>query len=484
MDHVVDTPIDYDLKTIQQVAACGFEAIQRKGRGTYGFVYEVGDVTGDLYAFKYILPDESYKITGLDSLNEIDIVSRVDHPYIIHAAKIITSHNCNIDGLAIVLPLADRTLFDIIADPRMTTEMKLPILYKLAMALDFLHRNHILHLDIKITNAVLQGINDNHPYFIDFGLSMIVDDVVKGKYNTSTRVTFDHRAPEILSGGRTYNAAVDVWAFGIMCLYVLSGRGIFNVNFSTITPELFHTIVVNMFFNPDIFDAFFSGVREKYRAPLKDLFSGMLQVDPTRRITARQICDHTIFDEFRQVVDGKLIEPYIPYDYAQDHRDILKLLIYWCTTLYSNSRAELLFLAVDLFNRVASFYKDRTPLDRMSLAATCIWVAAKLTDSKMIPLDIYIPELVKMVPGITANHILQIEIEIIHLLNGILHISALYRSCTSANELILSFQHIILSKDPTIYARTDVPAWIEAMKELNQQPTNFDKNITIAQLVV
>lgn len=478
---MADTQIDYDLKTMQQAEACGYEAIQRKGRGTYGFVYEVGDARGDLFAFKYILPDVSYQTLGLDSLNEIDILSRVDHPYIIHAAKIITSHNCEIDGLAVVLPLADRTLFDIIRDPHVTTDDKLPILYRLATALDFLHLNNILHLDIKATNVVLQGITENHPYLIDFGLSMIVDDVVKGKYDNSTRVTIDHRAPEILAGSRVYNAAVDVWAFGIMMLYILSGQGIFNVNFATITPAELNATIINMFADPKIFDGYLVGVRDTYRPLCKDLLSRILQINPAQRLTASQICNHPLFNQFKIPVNGILIEPYIPHDYADDHRDILKILIHWATTIYHDSRAELLFLAVDLFNRTSSFYTKRTPLDRMSLAATCLWVAAKLTDSKMVPLDVYIPSVTAIVKDITASEILKIEIEIIYLLNGILHVSKLYRSCTTAEELRLSLHHVILSRDTNTYAQTDIPAWLEVMK--NYTADNTSKNITIAELL-
>lgn len=477
---LTDTQVYLDLKTTQQVEACGYEAIKRKGRGTYGIVYEVGDAHGDLFAFKYILPDDSYQTFGLDSLNEVDILSRVQHPYIIHAAKIITSRNCQIDGMAIVLPLADRTLYDIIKDPLMTTENKLPLVYKLATALEFMHRSRILHLDIKSTNVVLQG---DIPYFIDFGLSMVVDNTTNGKHDRSTRVTIDHRAPEILAGGRIYNAAVDIWAFGIMLLYILSGRGVFNVDFNTITPEAFRYVVVNMFTNPtQTLHPLLSGVRLEYRDLCVDLLSKILQLNPSMRFTASQIRDHPLFDGVREVVDGQLENPPIYHNYSADHRDILKLMIHWGKTLYSTSRAELLFLAVDLFNRMGSFYKDREAINRMSLAATCLWIAAKLTNSIQIPLDIYVPELIKMVPYLIPEMILNDEIEITHSLSGILNVSNLYVACSTGDELIFTFTHVILNRDSTLYARTDIPRWIQTMKGYILNPIHKDKNITITEL--
>lgn len=477
------TEVDLDLKTMQQVEACGFEPIQRKGQGRYGFVYEVGDAKGDLFAFKYILPDASYQEFGLNSLTEIDILSRVNHPHIIHAAKIITPQNCDIDGLAVILPLADRTLFDIIKDPMLTTEYKLPILYKLATALEFMHRSHILHLDIKSTNVVLQDIQENIPYFIDFGLSMIVDDVVLGKQDKSIRVTVDHRAPEILAGGRIYNAAVDVWAFGIMMLYVISGRGIFNIDFSTITDNQFHTILVQMFSTTDIYNRLLAGVRPKYRFLCIDFFTNVLNIDPTKRLTALEICNHPLFAEFKYPIEGTLFNPPIVHDYSADHRDILKLMIHWAKILYPRSRAEMLFLAVDLFNKISSFYKNRDALSRMSLSAACLWISAKLTNEKSIPLDIYVPELNKMVPSITSETILQNEIEIIHLSSGILDVSNLYSICTNGDELRLSFTSIVLDRDPTLYARTDIPAWSQLMKTYITEPIYPNKNITIDELI-
>lgn len=476
-----DTTVDLDFKTMQQVAACGYEPIERKGRGTYGYVYEVGDVRGDVFAFKYILPDASYEREGLDSLNEIDILSRVHHPHIIHAARVITTHNCKIEGLAIVLPLADRTLYDTITDVTMTTARKLPILYRLATALQFLHRSHILHLDIKSSNVVLQ---EDMPYFIDFGLSMVVDNATVGKYNDRVRVTIDHRAPEILAGGRVYNAAVDVWAFGIMMLYVLSGKSIFpTVDWNTITTRAFHDVVIATFNNPVNIRNLLINVSPKYQDLCIDLLTHILQIDPIQRITASDIVNHPVFNEFKVPIDGHLEIPRIAYDYAADHRDILKLIIHWALALYANSRAELLFLAVDLFARTSSFYKERTPRQRISLAATCLWVAAKLTDAPLFPLNVYVPEIQKLVPELTAQMILQDEIELIHLLSGVLNVSNLYFSSTTGDELKLSYSNIIIARDSTLYARTDIPVWIATMKQLIPTPAYPNKNITIKDLI-
>ena len=98
----------------------------------YGLLSEMGNTEGNIFGYKYI-PSGS-----VDCLNEIDILSRINHPYIIHTPGIITKHDFHIDGIAIILPLADRTLFNIITDYNMTTEDKLPILYKLSTALAFL----------------------------------------------------------------------------------------------------------------------------------------------------------------------------------------------------------------------------------------------------------------------------------------------------------------------------------------------------------
>lgn len=475
-----DNTTKLDLKTMQQITMCGYQPIGKKGKGTYGFVYEVGDNNGQSFAFKYILPDEYYQDEGLDCLPEIDILTRVHHPHIIHADRILTTQNCEIDGIAIVLPLADRTLFDVIRDQTMITAKKLPILYKLATALEFLHRSNILHLDIKATNVVMIG---DTPYFIDFGLSTFVDNVTVGKYDPRVKITIDYRPPEILAGGRTYNAASDIWSFGIMMLYTLGGRNIYNLYWGTATDDIVHKLALKNFTNPNTIPAILSDVDPKYRDGCIDLASKMLQVDPTKRITALEIVNHPVFDEFRVPIDGRLEVPKIPYDYAPDHRDIIKLMIHWALSIYQDSHASILFLAVDLFARASSYYKEKTPQERITLAATCLWIAAKLINPIIIPIKTYVSKVIELAPHITGKMILETEIELIHLLSGILYVSNLYSKCTNGDQLRLSYDNIIIARDSTLYARTDVPAWINVMNQLITTPTYPTKEIMIKELV-
>lgn len=476
---MVDIPDDVSRENKDR-NLCGYKQINKKGSGSYGLVFEVENNEGDLYAFKYVKDRTDDFFLGIENLIELDILSRIVHPNIIHQIEIITDAECEkLDGIAIILPLADRTLADI---KRETTDFKLPFLYKTAEALKFLHDNNILHLDIKDKNVVLQGKNS---LLIDFGLSLIVDNIITGEFDSLQRVTIDHRPPELLSGSRIYNAAIDVWSFGIMMLTVLSGLpSVYDVNWDTITDEqlVYHTIQI--FSDPNNLDHYLKPVREKYRQLCKNLLSKILVIDPTKRITMKEIVADPLFAVYRETNGGELIEPHIPYDYADDYRNILKLIVHWANEIYPNERAELLFLAIDLYSRLSSFFKNKQSHDRMILGSTCLFMASKMVPiNNLIYLDHYVPKINMMVSNITASNILDMEKEIIHLQNGILHINKLYQTAINANQLIQTFKFVIMSYDSTLYAKLDISAWLNIVNdELPIESTKNDKNITINEI--
>lgn len=474
-------PPDLDLKTMQQVESCGFNPIQRKGSGSYGYVYEVSDYQGQLHAFKYILPDQLYRLQGIDGFNlgEIDLLSRINHPYLIHATAIITRHNCEIDGMAVVLPLADRTLLDLIRDPMVTTDMMLGPLAKIARALAFLHQNGILHLDLKSNNIVLQGITENHPYLIDFGLALAVNDAKIGKNDRSERVTLDYRAPELLqTKNYVYNAAVDVWSFGILLLYALrGGRGIYDINWNRIgLLDLWQTIF-EMFSDPETVPRLLNDVNPRYRNEAIDLVGSCLQIDPDLRPSSDAIANHPFFAEVQASVkiEGTLIQPPIRGDYGENHRNILKLIFQWAKDIFPEEDVELLFLAIDLYNRTAVFYTSKTPLEQMALAASSLWVAAKFVNARIRTTALYAERVGVLVPDLTSEVILDHENEIIHLTNGILNVNALYKACANLDELDFSYTHIVMNADVKTYAWLILPEWVEIMKQYIPTPARPNK---------
>lgn len=452
-----------DRKITSQLETCGYKPIKRIGAGTFGYVYNVNNAIGDTFAIKYVLDNVGYQEHGLIGLNEIDILSRVHHPHIIHAAEILTRYDCHIDNVAIVLPLATQTLSDFAFRRNTTTEDKLPILYKLATALEFMHRTNILHLDIKSINVVLV---DDHPYFIDFGTSRVVPDAIKGYLDTEERVTITARAPELFkSRFKTYNAAVDIWSFGIMMLYVLSAKSMFNIDFDDIDDEIFYEHQLKLFSNPDTIPQLLEGIADKYRDLAIDLITKILQLDPQVRLAADQIVNHPLFDSVSIPIYGTLDVPTINYDYAPDYKENLQLMLTWILSLYPSQEAQLLFLAVDLLARTSAYYKEETSLKRKIIAATCLWIADKIVNTDPIELSDYTLVLINTIPQLTNKDILRMELEIIHLLKGVLNVSALYTACDDFDELKLSFSEVILADDPTFYARIDISEWIATMKK-------------------
>lgn len=456
--------------TLAQAAACGYSLLGERGRGSYGTVYEASNENNELFAYKY-LPfekpgfEERYSEHGVDDLVEIDVLSRFNHPNVMHAKHILTRHNCKIEGVALVMPLAEESLFQaIFGRKRFNTYQKLGIIYGVARGLEFLHLNHILHLDVKILNIVLKK---SEPFLIDFGIAMIVDDVVEGKNARALKITVDFRPPEILRGGRQYNAACDVWSLAVVMLYCFRENEVWKTDLLKInTPEEqrdFAGLIERKLDNPAFLEDMLYTVNTKYQKAAKDLVKKCLSVDPKKRPTMLEFCAHPLFDDFRNFTTGTLLETPLPETFLPDHRDIVKLIVHWCQTIYEALSSELLFLAVDIFNRCCKDFNERGTSFRILAAATSLWMADKIVnEERALMLGNYMPEITKMAPKANHREMRACELEIIHVLRGILYVNKLYRSCRNTEQLQFCFREIVMSKDSSLYSRVD----IEGLKKI------------------
>lgn len=93
---------------------------------------------------------------------------------------------------------------------------------QLFSALEYFHKHHIAHRDIKTSNILFDAENVQISV-IDLGI--ITKTVHRGKRRNlwSNNGTLEYKAPEMLLGS-SYSESVDVWAAGVVLFELVEGR--------------------------------------------------------------------------------------------------------------------------------------------------------------------------------------------------------------------------------------------------------------------
>ncbi|MCJ1475605.1 serine/threonine-protein kinase KIN2 [Lambiella insularis] len=144
---------------------------------------------------------------------------------------------------------------------------------QIASALDYCHRNSIVHRDLKIENILISKTGDIK--IIDFGLSNLFSP--RSHLKTFCGSLY-FAAPELLQARQYTGPEVDVWSFGIVLYVLVCGKVPFD---DQSMPQLHAKIKKGAVDYPTWLSA-----------ECRNLISRMLVTDPKQRATLSEIMGH------------------------------------------------------------------------------------------------------------------------------------------------------------------------------------------------
>lgn len=193
---------------------CKYEVLSVVGKGSFSQVLRVQHrLTRQFFAVKLVSSD-----CGAVN-NELSILSRVSHPYVIRLEEVFKSSS----RLFIVMEMASGgEMYDrVVAKGRYSEAEARQALRMLLNGLAYLHGIRITHRDLKPENLLY---SDNRPdarlLITDFGLAHQTRS--SDERMTETCGTPEYIAPEVLLR-MAYTEKVDMWAVGVIAYILMSG---------------------------------------------------------------------------------------------------------------------------------------------------------------------------------------------------------------------------------------------------------------------
>ena len=197
-----------------------YDLIEEVGRGAYGIVYRG--------RHPFVQRDVAIKIPTGPAAEKPDeaffaearAAGKLSHPYIVSvydAAK-------EAGQRYIVMEYIQGETLKRLCEPdgpRLKVERVVDIMLKVSLALDYVHKNGVLHKDIKPANIMLTA--DGTPRLMDFGIA-----ATEGQTERVTRVEGSpmFMSPEQVSG-RPLGPPADLYALGSLMYLLLTGKPLF-----------------------------------------------------------------------------------------------------------------------------------------------------------------------------------------------------------------------------------------------------------------
>lgn len=202
---------------------------------------------------------------------EAAIVTLLNHPYICAMRDVVRT---NYHWYMLFEYVNGGQMLDyIISHGRLKEKQARKFGRQIASALDYCHRNSIVHRDLKIENILISKTGDIK--IIDFGLSNLFSP--RAHLKTFCGSLY-FAAPELLNAKQYTGPEVDIWSFGIVLYVLVCGKVPFD---DQSMPQLHAKIKEGVVDYPNWLSS-----------ECRNLISRMLVTDPKKRASLAEILNH------------------------------------------------------------------------------------------------------------------------------------------------------------------------------------------------
>nr|XP_046271718.1 serine/threonine kinase 17a like [Scatophagus argus] len=259
-----------------------YELVGRElGRGKFAVVKKcIEKATGKQYAAKFLRKRRKGADCRMDILNEIGVLELAKtNSYVVALHEV---YETNTEIILVLECAAGGEIFDQCVadnDDAFTEKDVIRLARQILTGVAFLHRNNVVHLDLKPQNILLTSARPlGDIRIVDFGLSRRMDNITEVREILGTP---EYVAPEILNF-EPISTATDMWSIGVLTYVMLTGESPF---LGDDKQETFLNISqVNIDYSQDTFEGISSLA--------VDFIKSLLVKNPRERATAEEGLNH------------------------------------------------------------------------------------------------------------------------------------------------------------------------------------------------